>query len=159
MSRAGHGWLPLTTLRQTYDIMIRSQTNDVTSPLGFLTALRDVLRCKSDYKSLVWCGVPCSRLLDCIYAGAGGVGNTKYFTCPAPLLSWVWLSSSRTKRSSAEFGIDGDPTVHSVLTANCIASRTCLLLLVATALKVFWVDSLRQFSTMGVRLGPRVILL
>ena len=48
-----------------------------------------------------------------------------------PLPSWVFMSSSTTKRTSSNHGIMGDEGVESVASGNIIAARVALLCMVA----------------------------
>ena len=47
--------------RQTYDMVLRPETNNILTTTGFLAALRDVLRVRAG--GLVWAGVPCNTQL------------------------------------------------------------------------------------------------
>ena len=42
-----------------YEILVRGESNDLLSTLGFLTAVRDC--CRVQEGGVVWAGVPCSR--------------------------------------------------------------------------------------------------
>ena len=48
-------------LRQTYDIILRSESNDVLGTLGFLTALKHV--CRTRCGGLIFAGLPCNTCL------------------------------------------------------------------------------------------------
>lgn len=94
---------------RTSDIM-KGKFHDITTPEGFMLSLKGVLRLR--YNGLLWLGVPCN--------------------------SWVFMSSSTTKRTSSEYGIMGDETVNSVAAGNCIAARVALLCMVAVIRGIFW---------------------
>ena len=65
----------------------------------------------------------------------------------APALpSWIWMSSSSTGRRSQKHGVIGNVLNHAVMTANCIATRTVLLLMVGLAIGCFYVVALLHFA-------------
>ena len=55
------------------------------------------------------------------------------------LLSWIWISSSTTKRNADNWGIFGDEDVECVRLGNQMAARWALLALVCTIMNIFWV--------------------
>ncbi len=101
-----------------YDIKRDRLLQDITSAPGFITALILVFRLALTTAggsleaagALMWLRTQCS--------------------------SWVWLSRSKTGRSRRNAG--GDRRRASVLQANCMVSRTCLLMALATAFRVIF---------------------
>ena len=55
-------------------------------------------------------------------------------------LSWVWMASATTKRTSLHFGIMGDESIAAVSSGNTIAARVALLIMVAVVRGVYWCD-------------------
>ena len=55
------------------------------------------------------------------------------------LLSWIWISSSTTRRNADNWGIFGDEDVECVRLGNQVAARWALLALVCTIMNIFWV--------------------
>ena len=55
------------------------------------------------------------------------------------LLSWIWISSSTTRRNADSWGIFGDEDVECVCLGNQVAARWALLALVCTIMNIFWV--------------------
>lgn len=90
--------------------LLKGELHDVTTPQGFLLALKGVVRVR--YNGLLWLGVPCN--------------------------SWIFMSSSTTKRASSEHGIMGNEDVRAVALGNCIAARVALLCMVAVVRGIFW---------------------
>jgi hypothetical protein len=80
----------------------------MASVIGFLVAIKDVLRLHE--KGLLFGGVVCS--------------------------SFIWLSSSNTKRSAAK--PMGDQSNSAVVMGNLLAVRFCLLVLLAISRKCYW---------------------
>ena len=55
------------------------------------------------------------------------------------LPSWIWISSSTTRRNADKWGIFGDEHVECVRLGNQVAARWALLALVCTIMNIFWV--------------------
>ena len=55
------------------------------------------------------------------------------------LLSWIWISSSTTRRNADNWGIFGNEDVECVRLGNQVAARWALLALVCTIMNIFWV--------------------
>ena len=105
--------------------------------------VRDVMRLKPT-SSLLWAGVPCSMSLDfadssCYYIALVIIKIKQY------MYRWVFMSSSVHKRKKHD-GAYGNTSLRSVDTANFIATRTALLLLLAAVLDVPWCVTAQHYN-------------
>ena len=105
----------------------RDANEDMLTTGGWLKALRQVLRLKIG--AVLWCGTPCS--------------------------TWIFLSRGSTGRST--LNPLGRPLVQCVSDANILASRVCLLCIVAFARGASW--AMEQPASSLLPLHPRVQLL
>ncbi|CAK9052328.1 unnamed protein product [Durusdinium trenchii] len=111
---SGHGELGRQCRDAGFDVrtsdITKGKLHDIMTPEGFMLVLKGVLRLR--YNGQLWLGVPCN--------------------------SWVFMSSSTTKRTSSNHGIMGDEGVESVASGNIIAARVALLCMVAVIRNCYW---------------------